>query len=400
MKGCEHMSDFTMIHLPLRLQTAERVSEDGMKLINMQSLNTLNAEEIYTFQGIASHDRMDSHFTRMDPKSTLKNYAADLKEGIPLLEWHDTSRNPYGRSFNSELAKEDDSTFVRGHWYVLRDLVVNGNNTNQTIRAIESGIVKDMSVGFGGQNAWFKCGVCNRNLFDWNCEHIPGMQNESGERDFAWIMDANLREVSTVYKGSAPGAYIEKVRAYVEQGQLEENKIRHLEQQFQVRFERKDQSFFMPKKKESALVEILEQLRTALTEGKLEKKSVYEVLQNDGETYRNAEDVLLRNELGEVATVEGIKQLKADAEHGKSYIIDLVERAVQARTKVQGNDFKADQYRAMLARSADIEFLKDEIESYEKQVKEKFTGGRQSQKETLGGDQKERTEFKDENLFA
>ena len=62
---------------------------------------------------------------------------------------------------------------------------------------------------------------------------------------FAWIENARLREVSTVYKGATPGAYIDKARAYVQQGQLEENKIARLEQRFQTRFERKDGAAFL-----------------------------------------------------------------------------------------------------------------------------------------------------------
>ena len=90
---------------------------------------------------------------------------------------------------------------------------------------------------------------------------------------------------------------------------------------------------------------LLDQIRSELKEGKLEKSAVYNVLSSEGEVFRQPEDVQLRNELGEQATVEGVKQLKVEAEQGRQYAADLVDQAVAARTRAQGDGFNAEAYK-------------------------------------------------------
>lgn len=396
-----------VLHLPVRL-TVDENEEVDLEKINRHTLEPVTLEEIFTFSGICSNDRLDAYFTRMDPVTTLRNYVEDLKNGVSLQEGHNIWKNPYGRSYDGELipVEEDLSTYnaVRGHWYIMRRLTINGNKTDDTIKAIKAGIIRDMSVGFGGQKMWYRCGSCGKDLWDWECPHIPGLEDEEGRISFAWVVDARLREVSTVYKGATPGAYIDKARQYVQQGELPENKIQQLEQRYQVRFERGNTAIFMPKKKEeSRSMNLLEQIRQALKENQIEKARVYEILQGEGEPYRHQDDIALRNELGELATVEGIRQLKKEAEHGRQYVADLIDQAVQARVKAQGEGLNAESYRQMLVRSDDIQFIKDEIKSYENLAKERFTSGRQTEKETLGGNETERKEpiqFEDDNIFA
>jgi len=396
-----------VLHLPVRL-TVDENEEVDLEKINRHTLEPVTLEEIFTFSGICSNDRLDAYFTRMDPVTTLRNYVEDLKNGVSLQEGHNIWKNPYGRSYDGELipVEEDLSTYnaVRGHWYIMRGLTINGNKTDDTIKAIKAGIIRDMSVGFGGQKMWYRCGSCGKDLWDWECPHIPGLEDEEGRISFAWVVDARLREVSTVYKGATPGAYIDKARQYVQQGELPENKIQQLEQRYQVRFERGNTAIFMPKKKEeSRSMNLLEQIRQALKENQIEKARVYEILQGEGEPYRHQDDIALRNELGDLATVEGIRQLKKEAEHGRQYVADLIDQAVQARVKAQGEGFNAESYRQMLIRSDDIQFIKDEIESYENLAKERFTPGRQTEIETLGRNETERkepTDFEDDNIFA
>ena len=126
---------------------------------------------------------------------------------------------------------------------------------------------------------------------------------------------------------------------------------------------------------------LLEQIREALKENKVEKKRVYDILAEEGETYRQADDIAIRNELGEKATLEGVRALKAEAEQGRQYTADLIDDAVKARVKVQGDGFKEESYRQMLARSNDLEYIKDEIESYNKMASDRFVAGRQTEKD-------------------
>ena len=376
-----------VLQLPVRV-SADTGEEVNMDMINRHTLEPLKKDDIFTFSGNCSNDRLDSYYTRMDPISTLRNYADDLKEGISLQEGHNILTNPYGRSYEGMLVPAtdngDDFNSVRGSWYIIRGIALNGNQTNDTISAIKGGVIRDMSVGFGGQNMWYRCGSCGRDLFDWECPHIPGLEDEEGRMSFAWIVDARLREVSTVYKGSTPGAYIDKARQYVDQKELDENKITKLEQRFQTRFERGDTAIFMPKREENNKMSLLEQVRKALKDGELEKRSVYDVLSGEGEKFRQPEDVQLRNELGDAASVDGVKTLKREAEQGRQYVTDQIDTAVKSRVRAQGDAFNEENYRQMLTRSADLDYIKEEIETYDRLAKDTLVPGRQTEPDDPG----------------
>ncbi|MES9790698.1 hypothetical protein ABWL24_09530 [Priestia megaterium] len=364
------------LHLPVRLQTVQEHEVD-LYVINRHTLEPVTADDIFTFSGVCSNDRLDSYFTRMDPVTTLRNYAADLNNGVSLLGNHNIYTAPFGRSYGGQLIQDDtdNANAVRGDWYILKGVKINGESTDDTIRAIKAGITRDMSVGFSDES--YRCGSCGRDLWDWECPHIPGLEDEQGRMSFAWIENARLREVSTVYKGATPGAYIDKARAYVQQGELEENKIAKLEQRFQTRFERKDgAAFFMPKREDNKSMNLIEQIRTALQKNEIEKSRVYEILQGEGEKFRQPDDMAIRNELGEQATVEGVKQLKVEAEQGRQYTADLIDQAVASRTRAQGAGFNAESYKNMLVRAADLDYIKDEIKAYEEMAGQRFTPGR------------------------
>ncbi|BFI99911.1 MAG: hypothetical protein PME_23470 [Priestia megaterium] len=366
------------LHLPVRLQVAQE-QEIDLDAINRHTLEPVTADDIFTFSGVCSNDRLDSYFTRMDPVTTLRNYAADLNNGVSLLGNHNIYTAPFGRSYGGQLIQDDtdNANAVCGDWYILKGVKINGESTDDTIRAIKAGITRDMSVGFSDES--YRCGSCGRDLWDWECPHIPGLEDENSRMSFAWIENARLREVSTVYKGATPGAYIDKARAYVQQGELEENKIAKLEQRFQTRFGRKDgAAFFMPKREDNKSMNLIEQIRTALQKNEIEKSRVYEILQGEGEKFRQPDDMAIRNELGEQATVEGVKQLKVEAEQGRQYAADLIDQAVAARTRAQGDGFNAESYKAVLVRSADLDYIKDEIKVYDEMVEQRFTPGRQT----------------------
>lgn len=395
-----------IIRLPARVITDQQ-GPVNLDLINRLTLEPVKEEEIFTFSGICSNDRLDSYFTKMDPVTTLRNYVDDLKAGTSLQEGHDIRKNPYGRSYDGILipAGDEPGSFnaVRGHWYIIRGLTINGSNTDDTIRAIKAGIIRDMSVGFGGQEMWYRCSSCGRDIWDWECPHIPGLMDENDRLNFAWVVDAHLREVSTVYKGSTPGAYIDKARQYIEQGQLSQQHIHQLEQRYQVRLDDGKRSFYFTEKKEGSRMDLLEMIRQALRENKVEKRSIYEVLQKEGKVFRQPDDIAIRNELGEAATVEGVRQLMKEAEQGRTYAADLIDQAVAARVRAQGEGFDAEKYKSMLVRSGDLDFVKEEIKSYDELAKQRFTTGRQTKTEEFGKETNpapaSRNDYVEENIF-
>lgn len=388
-----------LLEIPMRLDATAIPQDESQRVL--ESINRHAMEpfqdlgEVFPFRGVISNSRLDSYMTRMDPNTTLPNYVEDLKRGVSLMNGHDITQSPYGRSFGGELVqnREDFVTSVNGDFYIPRNVVVNGTNTDEAIRAIVTGIQRDMSVGFSDSE--YQCSSCGRDLFDPQCTHFPGMEDENGRMTFAWIVNARLREVSTVYKGATPGAsifgkYAEKARAYYDQGELDQNHIMKLENAYSIRLDdgKGKRSFYLPKRntKEEqnnmgaqARNSLLDDVRSAIRENKVEKSVIYDILAEEGDPFRQPEDIELRNELGkEFSKPEAIRQLKREAQQGRRYLADVIDSAVASRVKAQGDTFNAESYRQMLTLSGDIDHIKDEIDSYERLAKERFVTGRQT----------------------
>lgn len=412
-----------LLHIPVRINQTSKRSDDPDTALTLQKINRLTLEpfqsldDVYLFSGICSNDRLDSYMTKMDPETSLRNYTADLKNGVSLLPNHDVTQSPFGRSYDATLENNE----VDSYWYIVRDLVLNGENTNDTIRAIQTGIKKDLSIGFGGEEMYYKCSSCGRDMWDWECSHFPGMEDENGIRTFVWVMNAKLREVSVVYKGATPGAFISKARQYAEQGELSSNIIHKLENAYSIRLDDgKGRSFYMPKNQNenkedesmanTARNSLLDDIRAAVRENKVEKAVIYDILAEEGDPFRQPEDIALRNELGkDYSSTLAIRQLKKEAQQGRRYLADVIDSAVQARIKAQGDTFNADSYRSMLSMSGDIDHIKEEIQSYERLAKEKFTPGRQTEPENPEPKEPEEDQSSnetgsrfvdDENIFA
>lgn len=392
-----------LVEVPMRV-AAEVVEKDEtqktLEAINRHAMEPFESlDEVFPFRGICSNSKMDAYLTKMDPETTLRNYVNNLKSGVSLMNGHDITQSPYGRSYDGEIITDpiQDITSVRGSWYIPKDTVVNGVNTDQSIRAIKTGIQRDMSVGFGGDKLSYRCSSCSRDLFDHECPHFPGMVDERGDMTFAWIVDAHLREVSTVYKGATPDAYIEKARAYHGQGELDLGYIAKLENAYSIRLDdgKDKRSFYLPKRQTKeeqnmtaqARNSLLDDIRSAIRENKIEKSVVYDILAEEGDKFRQPEDIEIRNELGkDFSKPEAVRQLKKEAQQGRRYLADVIDSAVRSRVKAQGDTFNADSYRQMLTLSGDIDHIKDEIDSYERLAKERFVGGRQTADDNLPND--------------
>ena len=383
-----------LLHVPVRINQTNQIRDNReeqdqvLTRINRLTLEPFQSlDEVFLFSGICSNDRLDSYLTKMHPETSLKNYERDLKSGVSLLPSHDVTMSPFGRSYDGKLENNEVNSF----WYIVRDLTLNGENTNDTIRAIKSGIKKDLSIGFGGENMVYECSSCGRDLYDWECEHFPGLEDENGQRTFVWVKNATLREVSVVYKGATPGAFINKARSFVEQGQLSNEHIERLENAYHVRLDNGERSFYMPKNKkreegnsmnQQARNSLLDDVRTAIRENKVEKAVIYDILAEEGDPFRQPEDIAIRNELGkDFCSIQAIRQMKKEAQQGRRYLADVIDQAVSARIKAQGDTFNADSYRQILSLSGDIDHIKDEIDSYDRLAKARFVTGRQTEPE-------------------
>lgn len=428
-----------LVQMPVRV-TAQPIQENELErtleLINRHTLEPVSdASQVFTFSGICSNDRIDAYMTRMDPFTTLRNYVEDLKNGVSLQAGHDISKNPYGRSYDAQFLTSQDENSVRGFWYILRNLNINGENTDDTIRAMKAGILRDLSVGFGGDDMYYRCSSCGKDLFDHSCPHFPGLEDENGRMVSAWIVNGRLREVSSVYKGATPGAFIDKARNYAQQKQLDNQEVLRLENAYSIRLDDGKGSFYMPQKtnadnsktstvpnkrqeEDNKMGEennqtyfsrnnLIADIRHAVRENKIEKAVIYDVLAEEGDAFRQPEDIAIRNVLGkDFCKPEAIRQLKHEAEQGRRYLADTIDQAVASRVRAFGDTFNAESYRSMLAKSGEIDHIKEEINAYERMAKERFKPGRQTEPQPVPGDDEGQEDnnarmepLEDDNLF-
>ena len=170
-----------------------------------------------------SSDQLDSHYSTMDI-STLANFADEAAKGVAVLDSHNHRTVGIGRSVSGELIEGE----VFSDFYILKDLELNNQsfrNSNSFIKAVDSKMLQDVSVGFYGHKE--RCNTCGKDLWGGECTHWPGLDYEVGEEGdkrietcTTTIIDGHLSEFSLVYDGALEGAEIvdmtEKIKAKAE----------------------------------------------------------------------------------------------------------------------------------------------------------------------------------------
>jgi hypothetical protein len=436
MADSEELVDLVAV-MPARVRMANgRVVEPvGERAIDV-------GEDAFFFEAEISSTALDAYFTHM-ADSTLRNFASDAAVGVSLLDSHDGYKLGVGYSAGGRYEEEDGIGRVVVSFYIVPGIRFGGNHSfassDDYIRAIRSGVVRDVSVGFHG-GRWI-CDLCKQPYFGQGsaCNHVAGYEYEV-ERDgrlarevcTVAIHDARLSEVSLVYDGATPGAMILKAEQEAEAGRLSPVMARQLERQYRVR---------LPKPKG---VVIRGELVTATTayglnttvqidvdngrsatggapamggQGDGMSKDVEvqveavepeaqvepEVQAEDSEARAAIEAV--RRALTEVRAPEGIaldaavrglgqqltearaelEQSRAEvarlqplADQGRAYRDELVNQAVAEGVRALGETFPEETYRAMLT-NAPLEHIRQVRDTFAEQAAVRFPGGRQTQ---------------------
>lgn len=188
-----------------------------------------------------SNNRIDAYFTRMAP-SSLRNYAADAEAGVSFQNSHRHDELGFGRSLTGTYEETADLARVLAEFYTFPGLRLNAIATDDFILGVRSGLVKDVSIGFYG--GFFRCSICGRNIWSWDCPHIPGIEypkrDEVGnvtdqELAVAWVEDGRLAEASSVYDGATPGAAILKAQQEADGGRLRPEVASLLEARYRIK---------------------------------------------------------------------------------------------------------------------------------------------------------------------
>lgn len=179
---------------------------------------------LYWFRTVASTGSIDHYGTVMQPDS-LRNYASDAEDGLPFCNSHQHQELPFGRTYAGRYRAARGESLARTEMdvYLPYDMNVNGVDTTHFIKAVRSGIARDVSIAFDPQQ--IVCSLDGRNMprgmlelllsdpEDPNspCRHIPGViydNNGTKERALGKIHGAHCLELSPVFRGATPGAAI------------------------------------------------------------------------------------------------------------------------------------------------------------------------------------------------
>lgn len=400
-------------------------TDEDMRLIRRLAGPDISPKDVFRFPSIASTDALDSYYTRMDVRTSLANFRRDLQAGAALLDSHFVFRLPIGMSYNATV---DDvpggkaegveaSKAVSGAFYIPRGIgVSNGQNTDDYIRGIETGIYRKMSIGFGGPEMEILCDVDGSNLYDWDSEYYPGMRLPDGGFVTYTVFRAQLYESSLVYKNATPGALVQRLQALITERRIKGDDARRLGGVFGVRFEMPNFRLAFNERGETMatnparqLIEGVliragasissanrDKLRTAVSSltdagGSLDSaiETLSAMIGSDEEKDKESEKdraalATVRAALG-VADADDLaakaREMRRDADAGKEYRRGIIEQIVKDRTAIVGSDVMTDEaQQAIRARLADYSIAELGVEAKAWQVRksEAFVPGRPS----------------------
>ena len=183
--------------------------EGEMALVNAQALRELGAEEVFTFRLAACNNQVDRDLEKFSD-GALEGLAEKFV-GRPVLMdhcWSAGSQTARVYAAGVEPMPETEG----GKQLVLRCYMPRLRGNEDTIAAIEGGLLRECSVGVSVRRA--VCSICGTDWTQHWCEHNKGQQY--GEGMCIIILDeaADAYEVSLLPVPAQPAAGVDKSKRY------------------------------------------------------------------------------------------------------------------------------------------------------------------------------------------
>ncbi len=189
-----------------RIEKSAVVNEGELGLINAQALRPLAAEEVFTFRLAACDDQVDRDHERFT-KECLEGLAP-LYVGKPVLKDHRWSAGMQtARVYAAQVETQDGVSRL-----VLRCYMPRTEGTAETIAAIESGMLRECSVGAAVGRV--TCSVCGANQRETLCKHLGGREYDGQVCHFDLDDPVDAYEVSLVAVPAQKEAGVIKAKRY------------------------------------------------------------------------------------------------------------------------------------------------------------------------------------------
>lgn len=188
------------------VQKAAELTDGELALINAQALRPMAAEEVFAFKLAACDNQVDRDYERFTDVALAD--MAKLYVGKPVLRDHRwNSACQAARVYAAGVEDAGDSKRL-----VLRCYMPRTEGTAETITAIESGVIRECSVGLRvGSSTCSICGAVQQKMM---CVHWPGKEYGGKMCHFDLDLIRDVYEVSLVAVPAQPAAGVVKSKRY------------------------------------------------------------------------------------------------------------------------------------------------------------------------------------------
>lgn len=185
----------------------QEVDENELALINKHTLRPLTAEEVFTFRLAACDNQVDRDFERFTDK-TLVGLGLMFEGKTVLLDHTWSVKSQTARVYNAGVAYTANGV----NQLVLGCYMPRNEQTASVIAALESGILKECSVGVLVDRV--VCSICGADQTKTCCEHVQGREYDGQLCVMELDGAKDAYEVSLVAVPAQPSAGVVKSKRY------------------------------------------------------------------------------------------------------------------------------------------------------------------------------------------
>jgi len=406
-------------------------TEQQLQIINSKFSQTpLTEDNCFVFSNLMIDNLPTAYYSIIQP-ALLNTFLEDVKKGISLLLVHNSRKLPIGRSFDARVESEyvpeagREVLTLYGDFYVPLGIALEGGiTTDDVVKGIETGINFATSIGFNAEE--WKCSICENDIRDYfACPHIPG-RKYAVERDGKDVVETcyvlvggngegELLEDSLVYAGACDRAgvirnFSANVTDFRDSSKLQViDDIKNVPMESVItQYYTKDGSVLFTDKPERTcgteylrkrsedqamlekVIEVLgkfdikfadeSELETVLSE-------IFSLMESTTNKLEeaNSEITALTEKLGEAneelaqkdSTINELteknEELSEKAGLAETYRKDLINQALEAGIRAQGNSFPSEMFEKFLG-TLSVDELKEVIKNFNEVFAAKFDG--------------------------